>query len=205
MKRLLSTFLIAISGLFFTGCGKNQNPQIEGLIGPNFDITQSKVIVTMVIEKVQFEGNGEFGIPYLENSMVRVSQTDKGTKFEAVLDVKDIESSEVEFTDPQTLPGGRPIPGVVGGTMAGVAVEIPRLYHTTFYAGKKMFGVFVPFSLKMDGIVTYRLFVNNKPIGNISAVGQDENGENSGVFLLFNIDLKMKKELLRMMKKSPRA
>jgi hypothetical protein len=128
----------------------------------------------------------------------------EGLFFQATLDFDDIENGDFEFVDPQALPGGRPLPGIVGGQLPAVALNVPAFMDTTFYLSKRVFGFFTPFKVNVDAVITQRLVISGRHIGNISLVGIDENRENSGILLLFNLSKERVRELRKMIKKSKR-
>ena len=67
------------------------------------------------------------------------------------------------------------------------------------YLGEKMFGLFMPKDDLNIGqsIVTARFYSSGSKVGNISLVGEDINGENSGFFLLLDLGRDTKKRLKR--------
>ena len=89
---------------------------------------------------------------------------------------------------PRMLPGDRPLPGVAGGKLQSVLFDLGSFKDITVYVGDKNFGIFVPGPINIGpAIATFRLFIAKKRAGNLSLVGPDQNGENAGVLLLFDI------------------
>jgi hypothetical protein len=72
-----------------------------------------------------------------------------------------------------------------------------------FYLGPKFFGVFVPVNLDIgqDNIITARYYSGSARAGNISLVGKDSNGENSGFVLLLDLNSTVKRNLKKIAKK----
>ena len=68
-----------------------------------------------------------------------------------------------------------------------------------FYVGPKFFGVFVPVNMNIgvDNIITARYYSGKARAGNISIVGKDSNGENSGFLLLLDMSATVKRKLKR--------
>ena len=65
-----------------------------------------------------------------------------------------------------------------------------------FYIGPKLFGVFIPLHLNMPGtMLTARYYVSSSRVGNISLVGEDANGENSGLLLLLDMSTQVQSQL----------
>lgn len=113
------------------------------------------------------------------------------------ISLKDVFNTGLQTLDPQTLPGGRALPGVAGGRLPAVAFSIEKFRGVSFYLGPKLFGVFLP--LKNLGIgnsiITARYFTGSNRIGNISLVGQDANGENSGLLLMLDMSTGVQAQL----------
>jgi hypothetical protein len=72
----------------------------------------------------------------------------------------------------------------------------------SLYVGKDVFGVFLPTKVGVDGaIASFRYYIGEKRAGTISVVGADENGENSGVFLMLDMKGQVKSQLMNVYKK----
>ncbi len=205
-KSPLMTLLLIIGLLFTTSCGQQpETPNIPGIKGPFFNVQDGSVLISMTFEPINLNQGARLPIPNLENSYLELTPAQfGGTFFQVTIDLDDIENGNFEFVDPQSLPGGRALPGIVGGTLPSVAVNVPDFLDTTFYLSNRVFGFFTPFKVNVDAIITQRLMLAGKHIGNISLVGKDENGENSGVLLLFNLTSQGKKEIKKIIKASKR-
>jgi hypothetical protein len=103
--------------------------------------------------------------------------------------IKDVANVGLQNLDPQSLPGGRALPGVSTGRLPAVAFTIQKFKGVSFYVGPKLFGVFIPLNNLGIGnsIITARYYVSSTRVGNISLVGQDANGENSGLLLMLDL------------------
>ena len=118
------------------------------------------------------------------------------------ISLKDILDGNLDQLDPMTLPGGRNLPGVSGGSLPAVAFSIVKFNNMSFYLGKDIFGIFVPVKVGVDGaIASFRYFIGDKKAGTISLVGNDANGENAGVLLMLNMKGQVKTQLLNVYKK----
>lgn len=194
--------LALLSTLFLSACGdKGKNKfEIPGVNGPNVQLIDEDVVVTMTIEQVDITESMRYEVDQLPNSYIEVAQLsdDGGIAFTASLSLEDI-LGPIDMLDPHALPGGRPLPGVNGGQLPSVAVRIEKLYNTTVYVGREMFGFFVPFYFGVDNtIVSYRYYIGDAAAGIISAVGRDGNeDETAGILLLLDISDNKVRDFLR--------
>jgi hypothetical protein len=210
MKSVAQTLRYGALALMTTlavSCGSQPEvPQIEGIKGPNFNVMDGKVLISVTFEQLEVIGGGRFPIPKMDNSFMELTPAQMGgTFFQVALDIQDIDGTDWSLVDPHALPGGRPLPGVVGGQLPSIAVQVPSLNDTTFYVSKQIFGFFVPFNVDAQGaIVSFRLYMENKHIGNISLVGNDQSGENGGLLLLMNLNKDGKARLQKLIDYSKR-
>lgn len=195
---LLLASLTALLG--FTSCGGDggSNIEIPGVDGPTVTLSEDKLIISMVFENVQLDGGIRYGIPDYPQSWLEISPDlqSTGTLMMMSLDIEDVLNSDLLFLDPQSLPGGRSLPGVAGGSLPAVAFSIEKFNNMTFYVGPKVFGFFVPADVGFEnGIATFRYYIGDNRAGNISLVGQDTDGENAGLLLLLDMNSSTKKRL----------
>jgi hypothetical protein len=203
-KMLVATLAIFTLG-FATSCGNNSssNIQIAGVRGPNVQLLQDNLTISMVFENVQLDGGLRYNIPKYNYSYLEISPDlqSNGTLMSISVSLKDIVDGNLDQLDPQKLPGGRPLPGVAGGALPAVAFSIEKFHNMTFYLGKQAFGIFVPAKIGVDGaIASFRYYINQKAAGTISLVGNDERGENGGVLLLLNLNGAAQNKILNMYK-----
>lgn len=186
----------------FTSCGgdSGNNIEIPGVDGPTVTLSEDKLLISMVFENVQLDGGIRYAIPDYPQSWLEVSPDlqSAGTLMMMSLDIEDVLNSDLLLLDPQSLPGGRALPGVAGGSLPAVAFSIEKFNNMTFYVGPKVFGFFVPADIGFEnGIASFRYYIGEKRAGTISMVGQDENEENAGVLLLLDMNSSTKKRLLK--------
>lgn len=208
VKTLTISLLFASFAMFSTSCGdggSTKNIQIPGVIGPKVTLLQDNVLISLVFENIKIDGGLRYNIPKYENSYLEISpdlQSD-GTLMAVSVSLQDIFNGNLDQLDPQALPGGRPLPGVVDGRLPAVAFTIEKFKNMSFYLGPRVFGIFFPLE-KLDiggSIVTARFYTGKTRTGNISLVGKDSNGENSGVLLMLDMGSKTKKRLKKIANK----
>ncbi|GAB4012085.1 MAG: hypothetical protein Fur0010_07530 [Bdellovibrio sp.] len=200
----LSLVLVAASA-FTTSCGDGDsgvNLKIPGVVGPTVTLQQDNVLISMVFENIQLDGGLRYAIPKYNNSYMELSPDlqSSGTLFSISVSLKDVFDSNLQLLDPQSLPGGRALPGVATGKLPAVAFSIPKFHNITFYLGPKFFGLFMPVNLDIDqAIVTARFYSGKIRAGNLSIVGKDANGENAGFLLLLDLSSNVQKSLKKVM------
>ena len=191
-KALILSIALSVS-LFSTSCGNSSfQLSIPGVTGPTVTLIGDQVLISMIIQNLQLDGGIRYAIPKYDNSYIEVSPDlqSGGTLFAAYVSLQDLFHGNLNLLPPQYLPGGRPLPGVLAGSLPAVAFSIPKLDNIAFYLGPTVFGIFVP--VKMDigsTIVTARFYIGKSAAGNVSIVGPDSTGTNSGVLLLLNLSV----------------
>lgn len=200
MKRSLLLALLMSFALFFTGCGNGgtANIQIPGVSGPTVALQGENIVIDMVFEKIMMEGTIRYAIPQVENSYVDLATdaTTGGAHLSFVVSINGLLKGYGSTVDPLKLPGGRNLPGVASGSLPAVAFTIEKFKNITFYIGKDVFGFFVPFDVGFDAnIASFRYYVGTKRGGNISLVGRDADGTNSGILLLLDMNAQIQSKL----------
>jgi len=215
MKKLsqkIYVVLIALTMLLATSCGKNSsstNTQVPGVNGPhvNFDSTNGTLLISAVFDFVLDGGARVSPITRFPKSYIEIGPDlqSEGTLFAINLDIMEILNADPNMFDPQTLPGGRALPGLTSGKLPGFAMTVPKLKNLSFYLGQKLFGVFFPAPMmnKMkNSIATFRFKAGGSRIGNLSLVGGDSNGENGGFLLMLDLDAATKSRLKKLLKRN---
>ncbi len=205
-KTYLVTSLVLFTMGFATSCGNNStsNIQIPGVKGPNVSLLQDNLQIAMVFDNVQMDGGLRYNIPKYKYSFIEVSPDlqSNGTLMSISISLKDIVDGNLDKLDPQKLPGGRNLPGVATGALPAVAFSIEKFHNMSFYLGKSVFGIFVPASVGVDGaIASFRYYMNQKAVGTISLIGNDDKGENAGILLMINLTGTTKAKMMNVYKK----
>ena len=148
LSGLLKTFVILI-GLLSVSCGDQKtNIKIPNVNGPTLDLSENNIIIDAEFLKIDIGEAREFNIPSFTDSKITLTPNGaEGTKLKVLLSLEEI-LGDVDFRDPQTLPGGRALPGVATGTLPGVSFTIPSFHDITVYVGKDYFGVFYPLDFR---------------------------------------------------------
>jgi hypothetical protein len=189
---VLSTFMTL--GLFSTSCGNgtsSSNIKIPGVSTSAITLNNDSVLIAFVFDSIQLDGGLRYNIPKYPNSYLEISPDlqSAGTLMSISIALKDVANGALQSLDPQSLPGGRALPGVASGRLPAVAFTIAKFKNMSFYVGPKLFGVFIPLQNLGIGssIITARYFVSSTRVGNISLVGADANGEYSGLLLMLDL------------------
>ncbi len=201
-KFLLVSLLLSLSVLT-TSCGNGtsaSNIHIPGVSKSAITLNNDSVLISFVFENIQLDGGLRYNIPKYPNSYIEISPDleSAGTLMAINVGIKDVFNTSLQTLDPQTLPGGRALPGVASGRLPAVAFSIEKFHGMSFYIGPKLFGVFVPLRLGIGNtMVTARYYVSNSRVGNISLVGEDANGQNSGLLLMLDMSTQVQNQLKR--------
>jgi hypothetical protein len=179
-----------------TSClNQGETPKIPGVDGPKINIMDGKIILSVGLENVSLPGGATIPASLidkkLKNSFVTVGpRWEGGSMIQIAFDLKDVESDHFKVVPPQTLPDGRPFPFVMGGELPALAFNVPKVFDTTFYASKRAFGFFLPIKLPRDFRLggTINLKVNDKQFGVFTVVGNNAQGEGSGLVLMLTLE-----------------
>ena len=200
-KLLILSALLTL-GLFSTSCGNgtsSANMQVPGVQNMSVKLVQDSVLISMIFTSIQLDGGLRYSIPKYPNSFLEISPDlqSAGTLLSLNISLKDALNTNLQTLDPQTLPGGRALPGVAGGRLPAVAFSIEKFHGISIYLGPKLFGVFLPLKNLNIGstIITARYYVGSNRVGNLSLVGQDANGENSGLLLMLDMNANVQTQL----------
>lgn len=197
LKNMKAMGLAVIAAITLSACGgtgAGVNPSIDGVVGPDVELVNGRLVLSMVFKNLQIDGGATIPIPKYPNSSVQVGPDfqSAGTLLVLTVSVTDFLGDKGTFFNPQTLPGGRPVPSVASGSLPAVAIQVPQLFNSVFYVGPQVLGFFVPFN-KLDlagSILTFRF--HNKAgeaVGILGLVGSDSTGKNAGILAMIRADL----------------
>lgn len=201
-KKLFVGLLLGLS-MMLTACGSGEdrrNIEIPGVDGPTVTLNQDDVLISMVFENVALDGGIRYAIPKYNYSYIEISPDlqSGGTLMSVSVSLDDVFGGQLGQLPAQVLPGGRALPGVASGRLPAVAFSIEKFNDMAFYLGPDVFGLFVPANLGIgQSIATFRFYSSGSRVGNISLVGEDQNGENSGILLMLDMKGSTKKRLKR--------
>ncbi|OUR96980.1 hypothetical protein A9Q84_11635 [Halobacteriovorax marinus] len=205
LKKRSLVFLSLLGLLTFTSCGgDSSNVKLEGIDGPHISLLEDNMMISMVIENMEIQGGLRYNIPKYPNSYIEISPDlqSNGTLMSISVSLDDLLDADLQGLDPQSLPGGRALPGVINGKIPAVAFSIENFHNMSVYLGPEIFGVFVPADLGIDGaIASFKYYISDTRAGTVSLVGNDADGENAGILLLLDIKGKWKKRMKKIAKK----
>jgi hypothetical protein len=191
---LLAVVAPSLNGCVTTTTSNTTNPSMTGIDGPHVTLTATDFSMWVILQDVKFSGGLTYELPKMPHSDVSATPdlASGGLLLEVDISIADLTALlGVDTIPPSTLPGGRPLPGIPGGTEPAIAVTIPQWDNVVVYAGPTVFGVFVPVTLGLkDFTGTFNFFDGSgKDIGEISVVGEDSTGKNSGFLVLIPVTL----------------
>ncbi|MGZ3700939.1 MAG: hypothetical protein ACXWSD_04110 [Bdellovibrionota bacterium] len=197
LKKYVSTGVAVAMALTLTACGGSStgtNPLISGVTGPDVEVVNGRLVLSMVFNDIHIDGGATIPIPKYPNSSIQVGPDfqSAGTLLVLTISVSDFLGDKGTLFNTQTLPGGRPLPGIAAGVIPAVAIQVPQLANMVFYVGPQVLGVFVPFGkLNLQGAIVSFRFYNKAgaPVGMISLVGSDAAGANAGILALVDANL----------------
>ncbi|MFY7993337.1 MAG: hypothetical protein ACOVP4_08615 [Bacteriovoracaceae bacterium] len=190
LKVLVLTLAMALA----PSCGNQPTglPNIPGVQGPLFNVVDGKVMITFNFLTLNSNFGGRIPLPKTKNSFVEITPNiiDGGTTAQFLLDVEDLRSAGLGSQDPTTLPDGRPLPGIPGGTLPAIAVNVHEILDSTLYFNSNLFGLFIPINkLNTQGLSAYyKVVIKGQDAGLLGIVSSDENGENAGFTLFLKLD-----------------
>ena len=199
---------LTIALVLATSCGKEPTlPEIPGVKGPLFNLLDGKVMVTVKLLKANLNVGAKVPIPKTKASYFEVSPNleDGGTLLVFFLDLEDLKNMNIGVGDGNTLPDGRPIPGVPGGTLTGSLRADTELLDMSFYFHKSLFGFYIPLGWNTNGFGGYwNVVINQKNIGLLGAVSSDDQGHGAGFILFLRLDQLKDRQIQKMIELSKR-
>lgn len=187
MKNRFTLLIITIALLFTSSCGQQpDSPTIPFVKGPNFNVQDGKILISLEFEALDLNYGGSLPIPSLENSELSLTPMFTGGSV-ALLALDPTDFKGIDAGDPVTLPGGRPFPFTADGTLPAVALTVPDFQNITFYLSDKIFGIFVPFEHRFESDISGRIRIDGKSVGIVSLLRHDSRDNNSGFLLLLSL------------------
>lgn len=191
----LKALFLCLAIVLIPSCGQapRELPQINGVVGPLFNIVDGQVLLTFKFLNMQMEAGLKVPIPRTQNSFMEISPNivDGGMMLQLFMDVDDLRTINIGTGDGNYLPDGRPLPGVPGGRLENSLRIDTQWYDISFYYHKKLFGLWIPVGFETAGISGYwNVTINQKRVGFLGIVGNDEERDlKAGGILLMNLDI----------------
>ena len=208
--RSLKMMFLTLALLVATSCGNSPKlPEIPGVKGPVFNLLDGKVLVTVKLLRANLNVGARVPIPKTKASSFEVSPNleDGGTLVVFSLDIEDLKDMNIGVGDGNTLPDGRAIPGIPGGTLTDSLRVDTELLDMSFYFHKSLFGFYIPLGWNTNGFGGYwNVVINDKNIGLLGAVSSNDQGHGAGFILFLRLQQLKTKEfqkLLRLSKQNP--
>lgn len=193
-------------------------PQIEGVKGPIFNVVDGKILVTMKFTNMTgIDAGAKFPLGIVDNSLKESAiefapnMEDGGMMLSLYLDKTDLENMDVAVGSGNTLPDGRPVPGIPGGELQN-SVRIDAEFKVSgknmkpsFFLHKKFLGLWMPFGFETAGISGYwNVFVQQKNVAFLGIVGNDTEGRKAGGLVMLRLEALKTKRLQKLLEISER-
>lgn len=137
LKKFMGTGVAVLMAITLTACGgasSGKNPLIQGVTGPDVEVVNGRLLLSMVFNDIHIDGGATIPIPKYPNSSIQVGPDFQsgGTLLQLTVSVADFLGDKGTFFNPQTLPGGRPLPGIAAGVVPAIAIQVPQLMNMVF-------------------------------------------------------------------------
>ncbi len=196
------------------GCGQAGGglPEIDGFKGPFFSVIDGKIVITMKFLKLDIDAGIKAPIPETRESAIEFAPNiiDGGMMLSLYLDADDLQAIDIGVGDANTLPDGRPVPGIPGGRLENSLRLDTRIkqFDVSFFFHKTLFGVWMPFGFETAGISGYwRVNLNGKNVGFLGLVGNEvaTGRKAGGVVMVYLNNLKDQRlqKLLELSRRNP--
>lgn len=217
MKNWLLSMKVAIvcsAIVLASSCGQGSAglPKINGVDGPSFNLLNGQIIMTIKFLNLELDGGAEIPVPETRNSKLALMPNvmDGGMMLTLTIARQDLEDLNIGIGDGNTLPDGRPLPGIPGGKLENslrIDTEIGN-QDVSFYYHETLFGLWMPFGFDTAGISGYwNVNINSKNVGFLGIVGNDQvNGFKAGGVVLLrlkNLKTRQLKRLLDLSERNP--
>lgn len=206
----VKALVLCLAIVLTPSCGKEVSglPEINGVKGPMLNIVDGQILLTMKFLNVSVDAGIKAPIPETKHSFLEFSPNveDGGMMLQLYIDADDLRSINIGVGDGNTLPDGRPVPGIPGGRLENsLRVDTPW-YDLSFFFHKKLFGVWMPFGFETAGISGYwNMNFGGKNIGFLGIVGNDPVRDlKAGGVILLRLDNLLNKEVQMLLEKSKR-
>lgn len=207
----LKAAIVLTALVLSTACGNNGGglPEINGVKGPFFNVVDGKAVITIKFLNINIDAGIKGPIPETQQSQIEFAPNiiDGGMMLSLYLDTDDLQDLNIGVGDANTLPDGRPVPGIPGGRLENSLRLDTRIdkFDVSFFFHKTLFGLWMPFGFETAGISGYwRININNKNVGFLGIVGNDNEGRKAGGVLMVYLNNLRNKQFRRLIEHSKR-
>lgn len=204
--------VLAFAIVLAPSCGNSGSglPEINGVKGPILNVVDGQVVVTIKLLNMQVDAGIKFPVPNTRNSYAEFAPNvlDGGMIFQIFLDAEDLRNINIGIGDANTLPDGRPVPGIPGGRLENSLRVDTEWHDVSFFYHKELLGFWLPVGFETAGISGYwNMNFNGKNVAFLGLVGNDPVRDlpAGAVFFLRLQNLKDKQlnRLLELSKRNP--
>lgn len=174
---------------------------IPGVQGPFINFLDGKILVDIKLTQVELPSGIGFVIPKTKKSTFAIGPNIEGGSLVTFqVDVEDIKLVDIGVGMSNTLPDGRPIPGLPGGELKdSLRLDLEeKFYNVSIYYHKTFAGVYIPFHFDLGPVFTniaYPLKWKGKQVGLISVAQAQGSLKASGTVFLNLKAFKTNKEI----------
>lgn len=212
----LKAAVICAAIVLAPACGNQARglPEINGIKGPFFNVIDGKLLITMKFLNLSLEGGAKFPIPETRESQIEFSPNfeDGGMMLSVYADVDDLKDVNIGVGEANTLPDGRPVPGIPGGRLEN-SLRLDTQFSVggknlspSFFFHKSFFGFWLPFGFETAQLSGYwNVWVKDKNVGFLGLVGNEEvSGRKAGGVVLLRLQNLKSRQFKRLIEHSKR-
>ena len=193
MRHIYGLVVLLLSVLLI-GCGnKNSSGEgnIDGVSKYNFTISAGRAVLSVVFDNLPIDAGARIPLQRPAGAFIEIGPdfNSGGTLFVISTPLASVMQGNGDLMQ-VGLPDGRAIPGVRGGVLGAIAVNLPLFGVSYLYMGVDVFGLFLPIKLpNVPVMITTRMRdERGNLIGVIVGIPKGSKGEISGVLFLFPVE-----------------
>lgn len=194
LNKFAKLLLLLVLSISVAACGKKSasgDANIEGVSQYKFAIANGAATLSVVFDSMKLDAGARIPLQTPAGAFIELTPdfASGGTLFVISTPLTSLFSGTngLPFVG---LPDGRVLPGVLSGTLAATAVNLPIFGLTYLYMGADVFGIFVPLALPNVPVMVSTKMRDERGniIGAIYGIPKGSKGTISGVLFLFPIE-----------------